>query len=68
MPSNSWQWARDPRGATRGTPSHSRTNAIRTLHPLVQVLSELCGGDRLTYVRLIAGLVRMELSKSYHDI
>ncbi|KFM26992.1 hypothetical protein F751_2248 [Auxenochlorella protothecoides] len=35
-------------------------------HP--KVLAELCQNDIPTFVRLVAALVRMELSKSYNDV
>jgi len=34
-------------------------------HP--RALAELCDNDKTTYVRLIAGLVRIELTKSFHE-
>lgn len=34
-------------------------------HP--RALAELCGNDKTTYVRLVAGLVRIELAKSFHE-
>jgi hypothetical protein len=36
------------------------------LFPL-QNLAELCGNDRLKYVRLIAALVRIDLGKKYKE-